>query len=81
MFESHDLQIPVPRAHDKGQIDLFSIILLSAHDMQPPTKAIGRVEQLYYRMGGRNIGVIFLLQQENALGINGTIAFIELQIG
>ncbi|KUJ22713.1 uncharacterized protein LY89DRAFT_728832 [Mollisia scopiformis] len=78
-LEAQDLQIPVPRQHQRGQVDLFNIILLSASDMQASADAIARVEQLYHKTGGRNIGVIFLLQEKPPQG-NTTANFMELQM-
>ncbi|CZR50982.1 uncharacterized protein PAC_00857 [Phialocephala subalpina] len=58
---------------------MFNIVLLSAHDMQPPANEVARVERLYHKTGGRDIGVIFLLKENPQHG-NGTTAFIELQM-
>lgn len=79
-LQSHDIQIPVPKPKWKDVIEMFNIILLSSCDMQPSTNAIARVEQLYQRTGGSNIGVILLLQEESPQS-NGTMDFMELQMG
>lgn len=76
-LESHDLGIPVPLPSDKHH--MFNIFLLSGHDMQPPMNAVARVERLYHKTGGRDLGVIFLLQENPPHG-NGTTAFMELQM-
>ncbi|KAE8448388.1 hypothetical protein EG329_009632 [Mollisiaceae sp. DMI_Dod_QoI] len=77
--ESHDMEIPVPQPNRKSNIDMFKFILLSAHNMNPSTNAIARIERLYHKFGGRNVGVIFLLQEKSPQG-NATSTFMELQL-
>lgn len=59
---------------------MFNILLLSPSDLQPPANAIARVERLYHKNGGKNVGVMFLLQEKSPQA-NGTPALMELQIG
>ncbi|KAK0126481.1 hypothetical protein ONS95_008078 [Cadophora gregata] len=74
---THDLAIPVPNGD--GPLDTFLFLTLSPSDTQPPASALARIQHLYHHTGGRNVGIVFLLNEKIAKG-NGTIALMDLQV-
>lgn len=75
-LQTHDLAIPIPQDDKKA---LFQLILLSPTDLQDQQSYMSRIERLYHQTGGRDVGIVFLLQgiypQEG-----GIRALMELQI-
>ncbi|KAM3066870.1 hypothetical protein ACMFMF_009921 [Clarireedia jacksonii] len=76
-LETHDIAIPVPRVKQNHQ-EYFRFLLLSSSDLDTPAAVMGRVERLYHQTGGRDIGIIFLLQTNGRS--NDTTAFLKLQV-
>ncbi len=78
LLQTHDLAIPLPRAHEQYQQGFFLLLLLSAADVLSPASAMVRIERLYHQEGGQHVGIIFLLQGEGATH-NATVSFMNLQ--
>ncbi|TVY57111.1 hypothetical protein LCER1_G000796 [Lachnellula cervina] len=76
-LETHDLAIQVPR-HNSDNREFFRLLLLSTSDVEHPGTAMARIERLYHQTGGRQVGIIFLLQEKSPNG-NGTISYMNLQ--
>jgi hypothetical protein len=76
-LETHDMAIPVPRV-DQNHQEYFRILLLSSSDLDPSEAVVRRVERLYHQTGGRNVGIIFLLQTIGRS--NDTAAYLTLQV-
>ncbi|TVY42300.1 hypothetical protein LSUB1_G001054 [Lachnellula subtilissima] len=76
-LETHDLAIQVPR-HNSDHREVFRLLLLSASDVERPGTAMSRIERLYHQTGGRQVGIIFLLQEKSPNG-NGTIPYMNIQ--
>ncbi|PVH85833.1 hypothetical protein DL98DRAFT_511366 [Cadophora sp. DSE1049] len=75
---THDLAIPIPNRD--GSLDTFLFLALSPSDIQPPASAMARIQHLYHHTGGRNVGIVFLVNEQTPKG-NGTIALMHLQVG
>ncbi|TVY83349.1 hypothetical protein LSUE1_G000994 [Lachnellula suecica] len=75
-LETHDLAIPVPSKDDYQ--DWFRLLLLSSTDLQTLDPTMARIERLYHQTGGRQVGIVFLLQENISKG-NATIAYMNLQ--
>ncbi|PQE11634.1 OPA3 family protein [Rutstroemia sp. NJR-2017a WRK4] len=71
------MAIPVPRVNQSHQ-EYFRILLLSSVDLDPSVAVMDRVERLYHQTGGRNVGIIFLLQTIGKS--NDTTAYLKLQV-
>jgi hypothetical protein len=76
-LENHDMAIPVPR-HKGDHQEFFRLLLLSPADIQPLEPAMARIERLYHQTGGRQVGIVFLMQEKSSGG-NGTISYMNLQ--
>ncbi|KAG4438176.1 hypothetical protein IFR05_006344 [Cadophora sp. M221] len=78
-LKTHDIAIPVPQfKHDESRT-LFFLLALSSSDLQDPASAMERIQHLYHHTGGRNAGILFLLNEKTPKG-NGTIAMMNLQV-
>lgn len=78
LLQTHDLAVPLPKAHEQYQQGFFLLLLFSTTDVQSPASAMARIERLYHQEGGQHVGIIFLLQGEGS-NINGTVSFMSLQ--
>ncbi|KAH6671267.1 hypothetical protein B0J14DRAFT_485144 [Halenospora varia] len=77
-LETHDLAIPLPKSREEDFQEVFRLLLVSASDPQNSGAMMARIERLYHQTGGRQVGVIFLLQEHTSTA-NGTISYMELQ--
>ncbi|POS85086.1 hypothetical protein EPUL_001600, partial [Erysiphe pulchra] len=61
-LDTFDLALPITsRTTGIGSPDFFQIILLSSVDLKESNLVSARIQRLFYRQGGKNIGIIFLL--------------------
>lgn len=78
-LETHDLAFPVPQRHPQEGRRWFRLLLLTSADIQPPSNHMARIERLYHQTGGLDVGIVFLLRDNNTQE-NGTKAFMALQL-
>jgi len=76
-LEIYDLAIPLPHAHQQDK-EFFHVLVLSSSDLEPPASSMARIERLYHQTGGRQVGIVFLLEEQSQ-NSNGTISFMHLQ--
>lgn len=77
-LETHDIAVPVPNTAGLQEQQFFRLILISSSDLVPLAAAMPRIERLYHQQGGRNCGILFLLQEKSPKD-NGIMAFMGLQ--
>lgn len=77
-LDSHDLAIPLPQSRQQDPKNFFRIVLISPSDMYPTTLIMGRIERLYHLTGGRNVGIVFLIQ-DSVSRENGVRTLMTLQ--
>ncbi|RDL36794.1 Uncharacterized protein BP5553_06146 [Venustampulla echinocandica] len=77
-LETHDLAIPLPKCYQDSDQEVFRMLVLSPSDVQPPANPMPRIERLYHQTGGRQVGIIFLLQEKASRG-GGFVAYMNLQ--
>ncbi|CAD6504082.1 BgTH12-05819 [Blumeria graminis f. sp. triticale] len=75
--ETYDLAIPINTATNNNPTDYIRLIILSPADTNKSLDTQDRVENLYHKWGGKNVGVLFLLNGSNQE--NGSIAMMSLQ--
>ncbi|KAH7364150.1 hypothetical protein BKA65DRAFT_389196, partial [Rhexocercosporidium sp. MPI-PUGE-AT-0058] len=78
-LQTHDIAIPLPKHNHDESHALFLLLALSPSDLQSPASAMERIQHLYHHTGGRDVGVLFLLNEKTPK-VNGTIAMMELQV-
>lgn len=72
------MAIPLPKSREEDFQEVFRLLLVSASGPQNSGAMMARVERLYHQTGGRQVGIIFLLQEHTSTA-NGTISYMELQ--
>jgi hypothetical protein len=72
---THDIALPSSRTG--GRVG-FRLLLLSTSDLRPPQDGWSRIERFLHLTGGRDVGIVFLLQ-ETSSSENGIIPYMELQ--
>ncbi|SZF03113.1 unnamed protein product [Blumeria hordei] len=75
--ETYDLAIPINKAPNNNPTDYIRLIILSPADINKSQDTQDRVENLYHKWGGKNVGILFLLNGSNQE--NGSIAMMSLQ--
>jgi len=73
-LDNHDMAIPVPQ-HRGDHQEFFRLLLLSSADIQPLEPTMARIERLYHQTGGRQVAIVFLMQDSG----NGAISYMSLQ--
>ncbi|EKD15551.1 hypothetical protein MBM_06179 [Drepanopeziza brunnea f. sp. 'multigermtubi' MB_m1] len=78
---THDLAIPIPlpKTHQRDALETFLLLALSPTDLLDQPATMSRIQRLYHHTGGRNVGILFLLNGKT-LKSNGTVAFMNLQL-
>lgn len=73
-----DIILPLPKTPHDPSKDSFRFLLLSASDSSSASGYMDRIERLYHQKGGRDVGIVFLLQEKPGKD-SGMLALMELQ--
>lgn len=64
-LDTFDVALPfTSQTTSSGLSDFFYIILLSSVDLKESHIVSARLQRLFYKQGGKNVGVIFLLNEQ-----------------
>jgi len=63
-LNTHDLALPIPLGGT--QDGLFRLIVMSSTDLKPQAQYMERVERLYHQTGGRDVGIVFLMDETSS---------------
>ncbi|KAI6250424.1 hypothetical protein HI914_01658 [Erysiphe necator] len=79
VLDTYDMALPINmQIGSSGSTEFFHFLLLSSFDLKDSDKVSTRTQRLFYSQGGKNIGIIFLLNEQGQEE-NGPKALMTLQ--